>query len=155
MWVFCNAAKVRSAVGVQKLLLQPQVVKNQERFTQTEYKLLIIRSIICGAFVLFASNLAMADEVLTGNNLVQSLSGKSLSCVADGSPMSLTFSVANKKGHVSYSGQWKGKKFNSQYRLTKKGTYTNRGKARTVSRASNGLIILAGSGVPKAFCDLN
>jgi hypothetical protein len=131
------------------------VVKNQERFTQTEYKSLIIKSIICGAFVLFASNPAMADEVLTGNNLVQSLSGKSLSCVADGSPMSLTFSVANKKGHVSYSGQWKGKKFNSQYRLTKKGTYTNRGKARTVSRASNGQIILAGSGVPKAFCDLN
>ncbi|MDG1337195.1 MAG: hypothetical protein P8P53_14430 [Tateyamaria sp.] len=91
------------------MLLQPQVVKNQERFTQTEYKSLIIKSIICGAFVLFASNPAMADEVLTGNNLVQSLSGKSLSCVADGSPMSLTFSVANKKGHVSYSGQWKGK----------------------------------------------
>lgn len=94
----------------------------------------------------------MANEVLKGEELVQALSGKSFSCMAEGSPMSIKFSVANKNGYVSYSGNWKGNNFRAKYKLSRQGTYTQSGKSRTVTKARNGQIILSGSGVPTATC---
>ncbi|WP_353402809.1 hypothetical protein [Pseudophaeobacter arcticus] len=113
-----------------------------------------IMNISATLFIIFSSNLAMANEVLTGDTLVKSLSGKSFSCMADGAPMSIAFSVATKNGHVSYSGIWKGKSFKSKYKLTRKGTYTQGGRSRTFSSSSNGQLIISGSGVPDAFCTL-
>ncbi|MDQ2094850.1 hypothetical protein [Rhodalgimonas zhirmunskyi] len=94
---------------------------------------------------------ALADE-LTGAALVSALSGKSFSCTAEGKKMTMQFAQAKKNGSVSYKGVWGGRSFKSEYRLSKKGRYSNQGRGRKISTDGKGHFVFTGAGVPKAVC---
>ena len=107
-------------------------------------------ALLTSAGVILA-NPASAGE-LTGAALVSALSGKSFVCDAEGKKMTIQFATAKKDGAVKYSGKFGGRGFKSEYRLNKKGRYTNQGRSRKISTDGKGQIVFTGAGVPKAVC---
>ena len=92
---------------------------------------------------------------LSAPDALQLLSGKSLSCDADGNPVKLKFGKANaKKGRIAFKGKFRGRSISSGYKTNKQGMLVNAstGKARSVSVDAKGRITIKGKGVPDTVC---
>lgn len=91
---------------------------------------------------------------LSAPDALQLLSGKNLSCEADGSPVKLKFGKANAKGRIKFTGKFRGRSISNGYKTNKKGMLVNAstGKARSVSVDAEGRITIKGKGVPDTVC---